>query len=168
MSMKSGTTILLLLAAGCGGDSIYVYECDGGGSDGAADSTIDVADAARDVAEKDASGDAQDGGGPVFNLKCAEGSQCDGGTVCCGTLAFRQGCNLSSLTASCKVPAGCSTVLQPFCGGDETVRLCDSPSDCTEPGYDRCCNFPIGGTVNSLTMCGSAAMANAVDGGSCL
>lgn len=163
-------TLLSLLVGGCGGDAV---PSEYGAADGATDSTIDVVDAANDAVEEDASrdagSDAQDGGGFALSLKCAGGSQCDGGAVCCGALAFRPECSLLSLTASCKAPADCPTTLQPFCGGNETARLCDSPSDCTEPSYDRCCNFPIVGTNSSLTMCASAAMAAASgDGGSCL
>jgi hypothetical protein len=114
--------------------------------------------------------DAGDGstspeGGFFTHATCAEADQCEAGApTCCGTLDFRPNCSLRKLTASCAPEQACLTTLQPFCGGTETVRLCATTAECTEPGFNRCCTFDIHDpNGQTLVMCASQAMANASD-----
>ncbi len=165
--MRSIGLFLALVTTACGGEATYVIACDGsapmeGGGDVA---SPDASDAPTD-SPHDALADAC--GSKTFAIagKCAAGSDCDGG-VCCSTLEFDESCFLTKFSAACAAPASCRSAFQPFCGGNETARLCDSPSDCTEPGFDRCCTFPIRCTANTLVMCASEAAAKAA-GGSCL
>ena len=141
---------------------------DDAGTDGATDGSNgdgSKLDGASDAPDNDAA-DAHDGGGSeggiVISLKCAEGTQCDAGApICCATLQFGANCKLAEVSATCTDSVSCPTSFQPFCGGNELVRLCDQNADCTEPSYDKCCTFQNG--KQSLVFCANQAIANAAD-----
>lgn len=164
---------LFALLAGivaCGGTTELVdggtASPDGSGGDATLDSSLDaLADVTVDVGDGGPpKSDARPP--PTVQLKCADESQCDGGGVCCATLTFLPQCELSKITSECKAPSSCPTILQPFCKGAETVRLCESNATCTEPGADHCCTFDFNGK-QSLVMCSSLSAA-ASAGASCL
>lgn len=160
--------LLILVLPACGGQANYVYECDGGATPVADSSTKDVTDGSVD-AGIDVASDGACSAPTTFPSvgKCAGAADCASGDVCCATLAFDDRCFLTKLTHSCASPTSCPSAFQPFCGGNATGRLCDSPSDCTEPGFDRCCSFSIRCSSATLVMCASAASAKAA-GASCL
>ncbi|HSQ64158.1 MAG TPA: hypothetical protein VLM85_13120, partial [Polyangiaceae bacterium] len=117
--------------------------------------------------------DAGDSSGLQIAVRCGTKQDCtdDASTpICCATLSLASSCALQKISATCASPASCPTTLQPFCGGDEVVRLCESNATCTEPSFDKCCTFPFQaaqGGAYSLVMCASQQMANAADA-SCL
>ncbi len=160
--LSAAAALLVPMLLACGGEAA-------GDGDGGDDATADapLADGGRgDGGDSgaDAPADAGDESATAISLhlKCAEGDQCEGG-VCCATLAFGGDCVLDEISPACTPSSGCPTTLQPFCGGDETVQLCDSNADCTEPGYDRCCTFQITGHASSLTLCASQQMVQSAD-----
>jgi len=156
------------------------YGCSSGGgaSDAGSDAASDgpapqdaATDASADSAPHDAAldatgGDASDGGGVTVDITCTSPAQCDGGApVCCGTIALNGGtapaCDVSSITTTCTSAAQCTTTLPFSCTGNDTVRFCSQPGDCTESSYDKCCTFKTG--TEQTTFCANTTIAGTVD-----
>lgn len=173
MNMNSSRIGLLLTLV----SSAALFACSGDNStdDAGSDATTDVGqtkDSAPDTTASDSGGgnDATPGdagdGGVIVAESCTAPTACDAGSpFCCATVALNGGtppdCSVASITSACA--AQCNTVLQFSCTANETVRLCSSNSDCTEPNDGKCCTFKTG--AQTTTFCANAQIAASVDAG---
>ncbi len=183
--MKKAYLLLLLapsaLVYACGGDDSTDGGTDSGnkdsttGTDAAADtSTTDVAaDSAKDSGTTDAPADV------TISITCLEPANCidggaldaayppaDSGIVCCGTVvttgAFPN-CALSGASTACMAPSACASNVNTSSCGNDTFRLCEGNSECTETNFNKCCSAKVGDAA-TVKLCASTTIA-ALSGG---
>ncbi len=111
---------------------------------------------------------------------CQSPSDCPSSDVCCGKIPITGGtapnCTTNPITISCAAACACATQLGTTCSGTQTVRLCQTNMDCTEPGASHCCTFGGGGDAGAdgggdggggtLSFCANA-FVGAFGGGTC-
>lgn len=137
----------------------------------------DDADASADSAGSSSgsgSSSCGSGSGSSSGSSCASPSDCPSSDVCCGKIPITGGtapnCTTNPITISCAPACACGTQLGTTCSGTQTVRLCKTNMDCTEPGASHCCTFGGGGDAGSdggtLSFCANA-FVGAFGGGTC-
>jgi hypothetical protein len=181
------TWLLLLLAP-----SALIYACGGDSStnDGGTDATSDVANdtskpdtGTNDTGTNDTG--VQDSGlGDVsITLDCLKPADCfdgggdaafppDSGEVCCGTVqtsgTFPQ-CSFGAASTKCSAPSACATTISLQSCSTDTVRLCESDTECTEQGtnnfnkYTKCCSTSLG-DAGRVHFCANTTIATASQG----
>jgi hypothetical protein len=100
---------------------------------------------------------------------CMDPSTCASAMpVCCGTIPLTGGtipnCTQGQISSACDTSAHCPTNIGLSCTGTQTVRLCKTSADCTEPSYNMCCTF--GQSGGSLSFCANGVIAGG-GGGTC-
>jgi hypothetical protein len=173
--------LLLLLAP-----SALVYACSGDNNtnDAGTDATTDVAtkpDAAPDTgtdAAKDSGTDAPQQSDASFTLTCFKPADCfdgggdaafppDAGEVCCGTVQTSgtfPSCSFDQAGTACQAPSACATTIGLQSCGTDQVRLCESNTECAEPGYDLCCSTAFGDAGARVHFCGNNTLKIASQG----
>lgn len=87
---------------------------------------------------------------------CRGASGCGGATpICCASLTVSAGtppsCPQIVSEGACTTAAACPTSLPNSCPATGQVQLCQASSECGNPSYQNCCEFPSG--VTTATYC---------------
>jgi hypothetical protein len=139
---------------------------------GATTSTTSGSDAAPRDTGATTTPTTSDATADVGSMKpCTAPSDCTGGEICCGRIPITGGtapnCTTGTIVTRCVAASACGTVLGTTCSGVQTVRLCNTSSDCTESMYNQCCTFGGSADAGGLTFCADT-LVSTFGGGTCM